>query len=108
MPAKLDQLKSILRAHAPLVIAYSGGVDSAFLLAVAHAALGDRALGVIADSPSLPRQALADALGLARKIGARAEGIRTGEMQDERYTSNPTNRCYFGKAERFAKLAAGT
>jgi pyridinium-3,5-biscarboxylic acid mononucleotide sulfurtransferase len=106
MPAKLDQLKSILRAHAPLVIAYSGGVDSAFLLAVAHAALGGRALGVIADSPSLPRQALADALGLARKIGARAEVIRTDEMQDERYTSNPANRCYFCKAELFAKLDA--
>lgn len=104
MHEKIDRLKAALRAHAPLVIAYSGGVDSACLLAVAHETLGDRVLGAIADSASLPRQALADALALAEKIGARVEVIRTDELADERYASNPVNRCYFCKAELFTKL----
>ncbi len=101
---KIDQLRENLRSRAPLVIAYSGGADSAFLLAVAREALGERMLGVIADSPSLPRQALADALDLARSISAPVEVIRTEEMNDENYVSNPMNRCYFCKAELFVKL----
>lgn len=87
-----------------MVIAYSGGVDSACLLAVAREVLGDRMLGVIADSPSLPRQALADALALAEQIGAPVEVVRTEEMQDENYVNNPLNRCYYCKAELFTKL----
>ena len=98
------RLQEYLRAHAPLVIAYSGGVDSACLLAVAHETLGDKMLGVIADSPSLPRQALADALEVAKQIGATVEVVKTDEMQDENYVSNPVNRCYFCKAELFTKL----
>jgi uncharacterized protein len=101
---KTRQLESLLRGHAPLVIAYSGGVDSAYLLAVAHRILGGQCLGVIADSPSLPRQSLADALALAEKIGARVEVVPTGEMADPNYTGNPVNRCYYCKAELFAKL----
>ena len=62
---KLAALESILLANAPLIIAYSGGVDSTCLLAFAHRTLGDRMQGIIADSPSLPRQAFADALALA-------------------------------------------
>jgi uncharacterized protein len=104
MREKIEALEAILRAHSPLVIAYSGGVDSACLLAVAHRVLGERALGVIADSPSLPRQALADALDVARGFGAAIEVIRTEEFDDPRYTSNPANRCYFCKAELFSKL----
>ena len=104
--AKVERLNALLAAHAPLVIAYSGGVDSAYLLAAAHAALGDRALAVIADSASLPRQALKEALELAGQIGARVEVVATGELEDERYTSNPVNRCYFCKAELFTKLDA--
>ncbi|MBA3543044.1 MAG: ATP-dependent sacrificial sulfur transferase LarE [Chthoniobacterales bacterium] len=86
------------------MIAFSGGVDSAFLLAAAVQILGDQCLGVIADSPSLPRQALADALQLARDIGANVEVIETEEMKDPNYTNNPINRCYFCKAELFRKL----
>ena len=105
MDSKLDTLKTCLREHAPIVIAYSGGVDSACLLAVAHETLGpERMLGVIADSPSLPRQALTDALAVAKQIGAPVEVVRTDEMQDENYVSNPLNRCYFCKAELFTKL----
>jgi len=102
--AKAERMEALLKAHAPLVIAYSGGVDSAYLLAAARAALGEQALGVIADSPSLPRQALADALQLAARISARVEVVATEELQDARYASNPVNRCYFCKAELFTKL----
>ncbi len=104
MREKIEALRACLEKHAPLVIAYSGGVDSAYLLAAAHQFLGDKMLGVIADSPSLPRRALADALALAEKIGAPVEVIATEEMHDENYVSNPVNRCYFCKAELFAKL----
>ncbi len=104
MEEKLRQLESSLRRHAPLLIAYSGGVDSAYLLAFAHRVLADRMLGVIADSPSLPRRALADALVLADEIGAPIEVVRTEEMQDDRYVSNPINRCYFCKAELFSRM----
>src|SRR6266511_3935572 len=103
---KLDQLRSLLRTHAPLVIAYSGGVDSAYLLAEAHATHGDNVLGVIADSPSLPRAALAEALALAEKIGVRVEIVKTDEFNNPEYTANPPNRCYFCKAELFTKLDA--
>ena len=102
--AKVERLRGLLGAHAPVVIAFSGGVDSAYLLAAARGALGDRMLAVIADSPSLPRQALEDALRLAAEIGARVEVVATEELQDERYAANPVNRCYFCKAELFTKL----
>ena len=104
MSSKVESLENLLRNHAPLVVAYSGGVDSAYLLAMAHRTLGDRMLGVIADSPSLPRRALAAALELAQRIGAPVEVIRTGEMEDENYAANPVNRCYYCKAELFKKL----
>jgi uncharacterized protein len=95
-----------LQRHAPLIVAYSGGVDSAYLLAEAHQTLGSRVLGVIADSPSLPRQALADALALARGIGAQVEVVQTAELENPSYASNPVNRCYFCKAELFTRLDA--
>jgi uncharacterized protein len=101
---KLERLKTILREAAPLAIAYSGGVDSAFLLAVAVETLGPDCLGVIADSPSLPRRALQEARDLAERIGARLEVIPTTEMTDPNYTTNPPNRCYFCKAELFTQL----
>ena len=86
------------------MIAYSGGVDSAYLLAEAHATLGEEVLGVIADSPSLPRAALAEALRLAERLGARMEVVKTSEFDNPEYTANPPNRCYFCKAELFTKL----
>jgi len=103
---KVELLDAQLRAHAPLLVAYSGGVDSAYLLAEASRVLGAAALGVIADSPSLPRQALADALALAEQIGARVEVVKTDELQNPSYAENPVNRCYFCKAELFSRLDA--
>ncbi len=104
MVEKRAALESILRAHAPLVVAYSGGVDSACLLAIARRVLGERVLGVIADSPSLPRQALADAIEVARGCGAEVEVVKTDELNDPRYAGNPLNRCYFCKSELFLRL----
>src|SRR5687768_696340 len=104
--AKLAWLRRELAGAAPLLVAYSGGVDSTYLLAEAHRSLGDQVLGVLADSPSLPRQALADARNVAAQIGARVEIIETEEFANPAYVSNPVNRCYFCKAELFAKLDA--
>ncbi|MEO6753390.1 MAG: ATP-dependent sacrificial sulfur transferase LarE [Chthoniobacteraceae bacterium] len=104
LDAKRAHLREILRANAPLIVAYSGGVDSAFLLAETRRELGDRFLGVIADSPSLPRQSLADAVALARAIGAPVEVVKTLELNNPDYAANPPNRCYFCKAELFQTL----
>ncbi|NBV87853.1 MAG: TIGR00268 family protein, partial [Verrucomicrobia bacterium] len=105
--AKQEVLRQILRDHAPLLIAYSGGVDSAYLLAEACRTLGPRAmLGVIADSASLPRKALAAALALAEGLHAPVEVVATGELQNPDYAKNPVNRCYFCKAELFSRLEA--
>jgi pyridinium-3,5-biscarboxylic acid mononucleotide sulfurtransferase len=102
---KQKKLRQILKDHAPLLIAYSGGVDSAYLLAEARNTLGRNAmLGVIADSASLPRKALASALELAESLDAPLEIVPTGELQNPEYAQNPVNRCYFCKAELFTKL----
>jgi uncharacterized protein len=66
--------------------------------------LGNDALGVIADSPSLPRQALADALAVAAGVGARVEVVQTAEMENPAYASNPLNRCYYCKSELFVNM----
>jgi len=68
--------------------------------------VGERAAGVIADSPSLPRRELTEAVVLARSIGARLEVIGTREMDDERYRANAGDRCYFCKSELFVKVRA--
>lgn len=104
LTAKQDRLEAVLRENAPLVVAYSGGVDSALLLAVSKRVLGDQVLGVIADSPSLPRRSLDAALALAKTIGAPVEVVKTTELNDPRYAGNPPNRCYFCKAELFSRL----
>lgn len=102
--AKREKLRELLRANAPMLIAYSGGVDSTFLLAEAARVLGHRAVGVIADSPSLPRAALAEALAVARSLGAPVEVVKTLELDNPDYAANPPNRCYFCKAELFQRL----
>ena len=104
--AKREKLRAILRQHSPLLIAYSGGVDSTYLLAEAAQTLGGHAVGVIADSPSLPRAARAEAVAVAEKIGARVEVVKTLELENPDYAANPPNRCYFCKAELFLRLDA--
>ena len=81
---KLHQLRALLQGSGPLLIAYSGGVDSTFLLAEAANVLGDWVLGVIADSPSLPRSTLAFALATAEEFSAKVEILATAELDDPR------------------------
>jgi uncharacterized protein len=97
-------LEGILSRHAPLLIAYSGGVDSTLLLAVAHRILGDQVTGIIADSPSLPRASLNEAVRVAKDLGVHLELVATTELEDPRYAENPINRCYFCKAELFSRM----
>ena len=104
-PEKVQTLRQLLSRNAPLLIAYSGGVDSTFLLAEATRTLGGRAAGIIADSPSLPRRSLASAMATAKSFGATVEVIATTELDDPRYSSNPVNRCYFCKLELFTRMA---
>ncbi len=105
LAGKVAALERELESCAPLLIAYSGGVDSACLLAFGHRVLGNgQMLGVIADSPSLPRAALAAALALAERLGAPVEVIRTAEMENPQYAANPLNRCYFCKSELFVNM----
>lgn len=101
---KLEQLEELLRSFGSCLVAYSGGVDSVFLAFVAHRVLGDRAIAAIADSPSLPRRELEEALEVARRFSFPVRVVRTQEFDNPDYVANPTNRCYFCKHELFTEL----
>jgi len=101
---KIRKVEELIVSRAPLIVAYSGGVDSTCLLALAVRVGGDKVLGAIADSPSLPRAALHQALDVAARIGARVEVVKTAEFENEDYLANPPNRCYFCKTELFTRL----
>jgi pyridinium-3,5-biscarboxylic acid mononucleotide sulfurtransferase len=100
-----DRLRSLLQSYGSCLVAYSGGVDSAFLALVAHQVLGENALAAIADTPSLPRRELQDALDLAAQFHFPVRVVRTREFENPQYTANPNNRCYFCKHELFTELA---
>jgi uncharacterized protein len=101
---KLEKLRTLLKSYGSCLVAYSGGVDSVFLARVAHEVLGDRALAAIADSPSLPRRELQEALDIAAQFSFPVRVIQTQEFANENYTANPANRCYFCKHELFEEL----
>jgi pyridinium-3,5-biscarboxylic acid mononucleotide sulfurtransferase len=101
---KYQALEQILRDLGSVIVAYSGGADSALVLKVAHQVLGSRALGVIAVSASYPESERDQAVALARQIGVPVEEIRTDEMDDPNYVANRGDRCYFCKHELFGKL----
>jgi uncharacterized protein len=102
---KNDALRALLRSYESCLVAYSGGVDSAFLACVARDELGERSLAVIADSPSLPRRELEQALALAEQFHFPVRVIRTDEFDNPLYLANPANRCFFCKHELFTQLA---
>jgi len=102
--SKLDELRDLLRSYGSCLVAYSGGVDSVFLARVARDVLGDKSLAVIADSASLPRRELNEAMEIAERFQIPVRVVRTQEFQNPSYTANPTNRCYFCKHELFTEL----
>jgi pyridinium-3,5-biscarboxylic acid mononucleotide sulfurtransferase len=104
LAAKLAMLESKIRALGRTLVAYSGGVDSAFLAWTAHQTLGSNMLAVIADSPSLARVQLADAIAFAREQAIPLEIICTQEMDRPEYARNDGSRCYFCKDELFTVM----
>jgi uncharacterized protein len=101
---KLERLRELVRSFGSCLVAYSGGVDSVFLARVARDVLGDKSLAVIADSPSLPRRELADALDIAEQFQIPVRVVKTAEFENPDYLANPANRCYFCKHELFTEL----
>lgn len=101
---KEAQLEESIRSLDSCVVAFSGGVDSAYLAVVAARVLGARALAVTAESPSYPEYQREMALRVVRQFGLRHEFIQSGELDDDNYASNPVNRCYFCKHELYEKL----
>ena len=102
--AKERTLREILAGYPSIAVAYSGGVDSAYLADVAHEALGPRSKMVIADSPSLPRSEFAAATGLANERGWNLVVVSTHEFENEQYLKNDGRRCYFCKSELFRRM----
>ena len=101
---KYEQLKALLRDMGRVLIAFSGGVDSTFLLKVAHDVLGEQVLAVIATSDTYPEKEIQEAKHLAEEMGAEYQVIESCEMDNPDFVKNPPDRCYYCKTELFSKL----
>jgi pyridinium-3,5-biscarboxylic acid mononucleotide sulfurtransferase len=98
---KLEAMRAAIRGHGTALVAFSGGVDSTFVLKIAVEELGERALAVTALSASVAPEEEQEARELASRLGARHEVVTSNELANPRYAANPTNRCYFCKTELY-------
>lgn len=103
--AKQVRLEEILRGYGRLMVAFSGGVDSAFLAVVAHRVLGNDMWAVTAESESLAPEELVEARELAKRFGFVHEVVRTDELKDPRYQANTRDRCYYCKTALMDRVA---
>jgi len=100
--AKFEKLRRSLKKMGNVLVAFSGGVDSTFLVRVAQVELGDRVMAVIASSPSYPKKETDGAVALAEEMNVRYKVIQSKEMDNPHYVSNPPDRCYYCKTELFS------
>jgi pyridinium-3,5-biscarboxylic acid mononucleotide sulfurtransferase len=106
MNEKYEKLTALLESFDGVALAFSGGVDSTFLLAAGKQALGDRALAVIGRSPTYPKRELEAAIDLAERIGARYKVIDTDEMSRDEFRQNAPSRCFHCKTVLFTTVKA--
>lgn len=98
---KLDAMRELIRAQGSVLVAFSAGVDSTFVLKVAREVLGDAAVALTAISASMAPEEQQEAEELAARIGAKLVAVRSDELANPKYAANPTNRCYFCKTELY-------